>query len=414
MAGAAASQKGLCSKCRVEQLRELIGAKDNAPERAGKKYEVHYRQGALRGIVWSAAEANAFRDSPFCQNASCHSNCPGHPLTRFGIQIAWSFGFQGLMTPDGETTPMHILITGATGFLGTTLCRRLRAAGHDIIPLGSRDCDLTSDQSLSRFDGQRFDQIWHLAAWTQAGDFCLHHPGEQWIRNQQINTNVLAWWAAKQRDAKLICMGTSCAYAPDRELVEQNYLDGRPIDSLFTYAMTKRMLFVGLQALSKQLGMKWLCLVPSTLYGPGYHTDGRQMHFIFDLIRKILRGKFNGEPVVLWGDGHQAREVVFVDDFVAAATRLAHSTTNELVNIGAGEEFTIRQFARWICDEVDFDFDRIQFDTSRYVGARSKCLSVAKLNRLLPEFSRTPLPDGLALTIRWFLEHREILLSKAA
>ena len=134
---------------------------------------------------------------------------------------------------------------------------------------------------------------------------------------------MLAWWQDRQPQAKLICIGTSCAYCPGTELAEENYLDGLPIDSLFTYAMTKRMLYVGLLALQKQFGLKYLCLVPSTLYGPGYHTDGRQMHFIFDLIRKILRGKMHGEPVVLWGDGHQTRELVYVEDFVSLALRLA-------------------------------------------------------------------------------------------
>ncbi|HWB07811.1 MAG TPA: NAD-dependent epimerase/dehydratase family protein [Pirellulales bacterium] len=300
---------------------------------------------------------------------------------------------------------MRVLVTGATGFLGTSLCGQLAARGDEVVRLGSKNCDLTRAGSLAPFEGVKYDQIYHLAAWTQAGDFCLSHPGEQWIVNQQINTNVLSWWHARQPQAKLIAMGTSCAYPPDGTLTEDRFLTGQPIESLFTYAMTKRMLYVGLLALARQYGLKYLCLVPSTLYGPGYHTDGRQMHFIFDLIRKILRGKLYGEPVVLWGDGLQSRELVYVGDFARIAMHLADGVENELINIGAGQEFTIRHFAQLICDEVGFDFRRIQFDTSRYVGARSKCLAVDKLHRLLPDLALTPLKEGLSTTIDWLTQH---------
>ena len=83
-----------------------------------------------------------------------------------------------------------------------------------------------------------YDRIYHLAAWTQAGDFCLRHPGEQWLINQRLNTNVLEWWQRCQPQARMICMGTSCAYDPELPLAEEYYLDGVPIESLFTYAMT--------------------------------------------------------------------------------------------------------------------------------------------------------------------------------
>ena len=308
---------------------------------------------------------------------------------------------------------MRILVTGASGFLGTRLSTALEAGGHEVVRLDSRNCDLTRTDSLDRYHGRRYDQIYHLAAWTQAGDFCLHHAGQQWIINQQINTNVLAWWHRCQPQAKLIAMGTSCAYAPDRELVEENYLEGRPIESLFTYAMSKRMLYAGLLALRGQYGLSYLCLVPSTLYGPGYHTDGRQMHFIFDLVRKILAGKLLGVPVVLWGDGHQRRELVYVDDFVEITLRLAASAENDLVNVGAGEEFTIREFAQRICGLVDYPFERIVFDAGRYVGARSKCLVTRKLRQYLPDLRLTPLDQGLDRTIRWFWSHRELLIRPA-
>jgi GDP-L-fucose synthase len=308
----------------------------------------------------------------------------------------------------------NLFVTGGNGFLGARLTAALRAAGHDVTAPFSRECDLTRGESLAQFSQVRFDRIIHLAAWTQAGDFCLRHPGEQWIINQQINTHVLSWWRRSQSHAQLLSMGTSCAYAPELELREENYLEGRPIPSLFTYAMTKRMLYAGLLALRSQFNLTSLTLVPSTLYGPGYHTDGRQMHFIFDLIRKILRGRYLNEPVTLWGDGWQRRELVHIDDFVRLSLSLMEECPYDLVNIGAGEEFTIREFAAVISRILDFDASRIEYDASRYVGAKSKCLQIDRLRELQPDLMLTPLEDGLRSTIEWFLEHRDQFLPPSA
>lgn len=307
---------------------------------------------------------------------------------------------------------MRILVTGATGFLGTALCSALNEPENEVTRIRSQNCDLRNSDALKDLSG-RYDVIFHLAAWTQAGDFCLWHPGEQWLINQQINTTVLRWWAEQQPQAKLVSMGTSCAYDPTMELKEENYLLGTPIDGLYTYAMTKRMLHIGQLALNQQYGLKYLTLVPSTLYGPGYHTDGRQMHFIFDLIRKIVRANMIGGDVVLWGDGLQKREIVYVSDFVEIALQLATSQENQLINIGAGEEYSIRDFAGLICQAVGFDPARIKYDTSRYVGAKSKLLDVTKLNQLR-RYSMTSLSKGLQQTIDWFIANSATLLEQSA
>ncbi len=126
------------------------------------------------------------------------------------------------------------------------------------------------------------------------------------------------------------------------------------------------------------------------------------MHFIFDLIRKIIRGKKFGEQVVLWGNGFQKRELIYVDDFVRLMLKLNTVSENDLINIGAGEEFTIRHFAELICNAVGYDPSLIEYDESKYVGAKSKCLDVAKLSRLVIDSTSMPLGDGLHRTIRWF------------
>ena len=299
---------------------------------------------------------------------------------------------------------MKIIVTGSSGFLGTALCDFLETRGHEMTKLTSHNCDLRQPTSLNAYSDQKYDLLFHLAAWTQAGDFCIKHPGEQWIINQQINTNVLSWWTDHQPQAKLVFMGTSCVYAPESSLHESEYMLGEPIDSLYTYAMTKRMLYQGARALSKQYGLRYLCAVPSTLYGAGYHTDGRQLHFIFDLIRKIIRGKEFGEPVVLWGDGYQRRELVLVDDFVQILWQLTERFENEIFNIGAGEEHTIRTFAENICNIVGYSSAHIEYDTNRYVGAKSKSLNIEKARKSLEQYDLTPLDEGLAKTIAWFYD----------
>ena len=191
--------------------------------------------------------------------------------------------------------------------------------------------------------------------------------------------------------------------------MEENYLVGQPIESLFTYAMTKRMLYAGLLALRAQFGLRYLHVVASTLYGPGYHEDGREMHFIFDLMRKILGAKRGGEEVVLWGDGNQRRELIHVADFTRILLALAEAVEDETVNIGAGFDHTIREFAAMICALVGYDAGRIRYDESRYTGARTKLLVIEKLRRLMPTVQFTPLEEGLRQTITWMEQDTDLL-----
>jgi GDP-L-fucose synthase len=299
---------------------------------------------------------------------------------------------------------MEVLITGATGFLGRFLTKRLQQENYNVIPLGSQESNLCDSNALSAYKAIKFDYIFHLAAWTQAGDFCVYHPGEQWLINQQINTTVLNWWSKYQPQAKLVSIGTSCSYDESLPHREENYLIGTPRDELFIYAMTKRMLLIGQIALNKQYGLSYLTVIPSTLVGPYYNFENKQPHFIFDLIKKIIDYKENKKKVVLWGDGYQRRELVYAEDFVDILLLLDKVAVNEVYNIGAGRDYSIRDFVFMICEILNVDATEIQYDESRYVGAKAKFLDNSRLNSTISEYKQKPLEDVLELTINWMYE----------
>lgn len=293
-----------------------------------------------------------------------------------------------------------VLVTGSSGFLGRYLVKKLEENGVEVVKLNSKNCDLRNKEDLIKIPQKKYDHIFHLAAWTQAGDFCEYHSGEQWIINQEINTNILSWWQRYCPKAKMIAFGTSVSYASENSLVEINYSSGSPIDKFKAYAMSKRMLLVGLECLKKQYDMNYLYVIPSTLYGPEYHNDGRQLHFIYDIIRKILEGKKNNKEVELWGDGYQRRELVYVEDFVEILIKLNKVASNDIFNIGAGKDFSIRDFVEIVCEKINFDMNLVKYDKNAYVGVKSKILNIEKISNLI-DFKQKSIDEGILTTIEW-------------
>lgn len=298
---------------------------------------------------------------------------------------------------------MKVLVTGATGFLGTHLCNRMRELEYEVYLSNTKVGNLYNLENMRVYDQLKFDYIFHLAAVTKAGDYCLKHKGDQWLANQTINTNILSYWKEHQPQAKMICMGTSCSYAPDMPMKEDNYLIGEPDKGLYTYAMTKRMLLVGLKSIEEQYGLSWLYFVPSTLYGANF--DVQDNHFIFDFIRNCYNAKYKGNKFIVWGDGEQRRELIHVNDAVdAMISLLPHS--NEIFNLGSGQDNTINEFAEMVCKAYDYDFKLVEHDLSKYVGVKSKKVSTEKIDKFLSpdKLVKTDLLDGIANAVEYFRE----------
>ena len=287
---------------------------------------------------------------------------------------------------------MKVLVTGSTGFVGKHLVKRLKKEGHEVIEINS-----TNFTSMWNLEKNSIEVIVHLAVKTAAGGYCQQYPGEQWVINNSINTDMLAYWADNQQRAHMVTFGSSCGYNNDVVKSEENYLLGEPEKGYEVYGMSKRNLLVGLKALNKEFMMDYNYLIPSVFYGPDYDLEDK--HFIFDLIRKIITAKNGGDEVVLWGDGTQERELIYIDD----AVRIIKACINnpdapKIFNLSSGNTHTLKEYAQTICDIVGYDYDLIKWDTDAFVGSPSKKL----VNTHLKGFEFTPLKEGLRKTIEYY------------
>jgi len=208
-------------------------------------------------------------------------------------------------------------------------------------------------------------------------------------------------------NARFIGMGTSCAYSPNlsaEEKCEDRYLEGHPYEGLYTYAMTKRMVLVGLQSIHKQFPeRRFSYIIPNTIIGPGFPHHAT--HFIFDLIRKIVHAKKSKLPAVLWGDGYQKRAMVYIDDVIEAITDQIYTPQKPTVvrNVTSGVEYTIRDYAKFICDYIGYDHDKIIYDTTKFRGVDSTLINI-KTNNL----TTFPVLQGIKNTIDYYLEVSDV------
>ena len=286
---------------------------------------------------------------------------------------------------------MKVLITGATGFVGRHLIKRLKEENTEVTEINSTNFD-----SMWTLEKNTYDYIIHLAVKTAAGGYCQEHPGEQWIVNSSINVDMLAYWQQYQQRATMITFGSSCGYNNNIKKIEPNYLKDEPETGYEVYGMIKRNLLIGLSALKKEFKMDFRYLIPSVFYGPQYDLNDK--HFIFDLIRKIVNAKNGGDEVVLWGDGTQTRELIFIDDAVDIILQSMSTFSPKIFNLSSGKSYKLKEYAQTICDIVDYDYNLIEWDTEAFVGSKSKKL----VNTLLKGYKFTPLKKGLIKTIKYY------------
>jgi GDP-L-fucose synthase len=304
----------------------------------------------------------------------------------------------------------RIYVSGHQGLVGQALVRRLRNEGFSQLILADHaELDLTDHEATEAFFAARRPEYVISAAGKVGGILANKtYPVDFLQENILIHTSLLR---AAQRHgvSKVLLLGSSCIYprlAP-QPIKEESLLTGPLETTNQCYAIAKISALMLGQAYREQYGLNVISAMPTNLYGPGDNFDLDNSHVLPAMLRKCHEAKAGGaKSVTLWGSGAPLREFLHVDDLGKACLFLMeHYEAPEVINVGSGQEISIRDLAGLVAEVVDFDGEII-WDTSKPDGTPRKLLDISKISSLGWR-SQIALREGLAETYRWFLSQPE-------
>ena len=308
------------------------------------------------------------------------------------------------MTPESK-----IFVAGHRGMVGSAVARCLRKKGYANVVVRTRqELDLLDRAAVRRFFESERPEIVVDAAAKVGGIIANYEkPVEFLLENLTIQNNVIQA-AADFGCAKLLFLGSSCIYpkmAP-QPIREDALLTGPLEPTNDAYAIAKIAGIKLCQSYAREYGKNFLSGMPTNLYGPFDNFDLHTSHVLPALIRKAHEAKKSGAPeLVVWGSGTPRREFLHSDDLADACVFLLENYNSpDVVNIGFGDDVTIRELAETVCDVVGFE-GQLAFDSSKPDGTPRKLMDSSKLFALGWK-PRIALRDGIADAYRWFLENR--------
>ncbi len=308
----------------------------------------------------------------------------------------------------------RVFVAGHRGLVGSAIVRALNGAGHrNLIVAGRDSIDLRNRAAVDAFfEAQRPEYVFLAAA--KVGGILANdtYPADFLYENLTIQGNVIDS-AFRHGVTKLLFLGSSCIYprlAP--QPIREEYLLTGPLEPTNEwYAIAKITGIKMCQAYRKQHGFNAISLMPTNLYGPGDNFDLQSSHVLPALLRKFQDAAERRAPeVVVWGSGSPRREFLHVDDLADACLYLMNQYNEpEPINVGTGEDLTIRELAETIQRLTGYA-GKLTWDFSKPDGTPRKLLDVSRLTALGWK-ARIPLEQGLRDTLRWYLESRAAVAS---
>jgi len=301
----------------------------------------------------------------------------------------------------------RIYVAGHRGLVGSAIVRKLQADGFtNLILRTSSELDLRDQAAVARFFEEERPEYVFLAAARVGGIVANNsYPAEFIYDNLMIQANIIhhSW---KNGVRKLLFLGSTCIYpklAP--QPIKEEYLLTGPLEPTNeAYAVAKIAGITMCQSYNRQYGTTFISAMPTNLYGPHDNFDLETSHVLPALLRKFHEARVAGaDRVVVWGTGAPLREFVHVDDVADACLFLMASYgESDIVNIGSGEEITIKELALLIKDIVGFTGELV-FDASKPDGTPRKLSDVSRLHGLGWRH-RIGLREGVRTTYEWYLQ----------
>ena len=302
-----------------------------------------------------------------------------------------------------------IFVAGHRGLVGGAIVRELQANGYTNILTRTRaELDLLDTGAVRRFfEETRPAMVIDAAAKVGGIKANNDYPAEFLLENLKIQNNLIEA-AHLSGVRKLLFLGSSCIYpkfAP-QPIPESALLTGELEPTNSAYAIAKIAGIMLCQAFAREYGRNFISAMPTNMYGPGDNFELEKSHVLPALLRKVHEAKErNDNRVVVWGSGTPKREFLYNEDLAAACRFLLEQYDSpEIINIGCGEEITIRALAELICDVVGFKGD-LAFDASKPDGTPRKVMDVSKI-KLLGWSPKVSLRDGITRTYRWYLDNQ--------
>jgi GDP-L-fucose synthase len=299
---------------------------------------------------------------------------------------------------------MTIVVAGGTGLAGSAIVRAYQAAGHEVVPVSRKVVDLLDRDATFRFIKDVKPTLIVDAA-AKVGGIGANNsfPVEFLSDNVRIQSNLME--AAHAADVeKFIFLGSSCIYPRDcAQPIKEEYLLTGPLEETNSaYAVAKIAGIELIKSFRKEYGRKWISLMPTNLYGINDNFELQGSHVLPAFIRRFVEAAEKGAAVeTLWGSGSPKREFLHVDDLSAAVVHLGETyDSSEHLNIGTGEDLTIKELAELVAELAGFNGD-LAWDTSKPDGTPRKVLDVSKAKALGWE-PKISLREGIASTIAWY------------
>ncbi|QEE43365.1 GDP-L-fucose synthase (plasmid) [Rhizobium sp. WL3] len=298
----------------------------------------------------------------------------------------------------------RVWVAGHRGMVGSALVRRLEAESCEVLTVSRTEVDLKDQSAVRAWMAREKPDAVFLAAAKVGGILANDSfPADFLYDNLMIEANIIE--AAFRSGVEKLCfLGSSCIYPKyaEQPIVESSLLTGALEPTNEWYAIAKIAGIKLAQAYRKQHDCDFISAMPTNLYGPGDNFDLNSSHVMPALIRKAHAAKLNGDPeIVVWGTGMPKREFLHVDDCADACVHLMKDYSDfEHVNVGSGEDLTILELTKLVCELVGFK-GAVSHDLSKPDGTPRKLMSAEKIRGLgwSPSIS---LRDGLAQTYEWF------------